>query len=88
MEVHLVHESNDNRTAVIGIMYKIGRPDSFVSMLKNDLETLANTRGVKKGVGIIDPDFIKFGSRKYYRYIGSLTTPPCTQNIIWTILTK
>ncbi|KAL6566788.1 hypothetical protein OROMI_015192 [Orobanche minor] len=32
MEVHLVHESNDNRTAVIGIMYKIGRPDSFLSM--------------------------------------------------------
>ncbi|KAH6827979.1 alpha carbonic anhydrase 2 [Perilla frutescens var. hirtella] len=88
MEVHLVHESSDNRTAVIGIMYKIGRPDSFLSMLKNDLETLANTRGVKKGVGIIDPDFIKFGSRKYYRYIGSLTTPPCTQNIIWTIVTK
>lgn len=33
MEVHLVHESDDNRTAVIGIMYKIGRPDSFLSMV-------------------------------------------------------
>lgn len=35
MEVHLVHRSNDNRTAVIGIMYKIGRPDSFLSKVDN-----------------------------------------------------
>lgn len=33
MEVHLVHESDDNRTAVVGITYKIGRPDSFISMV-------------------------------------------------------
>ncbi|KAL0418221.1 UNVERIFIED_CONTAM: Alpha carbonic anhydrase 7 [Sesamum radiatum] len=34
MEVHLVHQSDDNHTAVIGIMYKIGRPDSFLSMVR------------------------------------------------------
>lgn len=28
LEAHLVHESNDGKTAVIGIIYKIGRPDS------------------------------------------------------------
>ncbi|KAI3450590.1 hypothetical protein Pfo_007255 [Paulownia fortunei] len=88
MEVHLVHESNDNRTAVIGIMYKIGRPDSFLSMMRRDLEAVAQIRDVEKAVGLINPELIKFGSRKYYRYIGSLTVPPCTQNIIWTIVRK
>lgn len=88
MEVHLVHESDDNRTAVVGIMYKIGRPDSFLSMLNADLEAVAYTRDVERIVGIIDPKLMKFGSRKYYRYIGSLTIPPCTQNIIWTIVRK
>ncbi|KAK4482643.1 hypothetical protein RD792_009807 [Penstemon davidsonii] len=39
-------------------------------------------------VGVIDPKLIKFGSRKYYRYIGSLTIPPCTQDIVWTIVRK
>ncbi|XP_051120764.1 alpha carbonic anhydrase 7-like [Andrographis paniculata] len=88
MEVHLVHQTNDNRTAVIGIMYKIGRPDSFLSMMKHNLKAIADTRDVEKTIGIIDPRLIKFGSRKYYRYIGSLTTPPCTQDIIWTIVKK
>ncbi|KAA8544081.1 hypothetical protein F0562_021742 [Nyssa sinensis] len=34
MEVHLVHESNSNETAVVGIMYKIGRSDSFLSKVR------------------------------------------------------
>ncbi|CAK9165207.1 unnamed protein product [Ilex paraguariensis] len=105
LEVHLVHESMDGRTAVFGIMYKIGRPDSFLSMMGKDLKALADIRGVErvmgkdlKGladirgvervVGTIDPRQIKLGSRKYYRYIGSLTVPPCTENIAWTMLRK
>ncbi|KAM0005247.1 putative carbonic anhydrase [Helianthus debilis subsp. tardiflorus] len=52
------------------------------------LKAVSSTREVEKSVGITDPRQIKFGSRKYYRYIGSLTTPPCDQNVIWTIVRK
>ncbi|KAL1558516.1 carbonic anhydrase [Salvia divinorum] len=88
MEVHLVHQSDDGRTAVIGIMYKIGRPDSFISLLKPGFKALGETEDIEKAIGMVDPGLIKFGSRKYYRYIGSLTVPPCTQNIIWSIVRK
>ncbi|CAA0815059.1 Alpha carbonic anhydrase 7 [Striga hermonthica] len=80
--------SHDNRTAVIGIMYKIGRPDSFLSEMQRELEAVAQTHEVEHSVGVVNPRQIKFGSRKYYRYIGSLTVPPCTQNIIWTMVRK
>ncbi|KAK4607080.1 hypothetical protein RGQ29_001057 [Quercus rubra] len=88
LEVHLVHESSDGKVAVIGIMYKIGRPDSFLSSLTDHLEAITNTNEAESEAGLIDPRNIKIGSRKYYRYQGSLTIPPCTQNVSWTIVGK
>ncbi|KAL0390090.1 UNVERIFIED_CONTAM: Alpha carbonic anhydrase 7 [Sesamum calycinum] len=88
MEAHLVHESDDKRIAVVGIMYEIGRPDSFLSMLKRDFEAIVETRDVERTVGVVNPKLVELGSRKYYRYMGSLTVPPCTQNIIWTMVKK
>ncbi|KAI7749939.1 hypothetical protein M8C21_022936 [Ambrosia artemisiifolia] len=88
LELHLVHQSTDGKIAVIGIMYKIGRPDSTLSLMEPYFKALVSTKGVEMNVGIIDPREIKIGSRKYYRYIGSLTTPPCHQNVIWTIVKK
>ncbi|KAK1411953.1 hypothetical protein QVD17_32839 [Tagetes erecta] len=88
LELHLVHQSIDEKVAVVGILYKIGRPDSFLKMMEPYLKALADTRDVEASVGMMDPRQIKFGSRKYYRYIGSLTTPPCDQNVIWTIVRK
>ncbi|KAI3826480.1 hypothetical protein L1987_00528 [Smallanthus sonchifolius] len=88
LELHLVHQSIDKKVVVVGILYKIGRLDSFLTTMEPYLKTLAFTRGVETNTGIINPRQIKIGSRKYYRYIGSLTTPPCDQNVIWTIVRK
>ncbi|KAG2302714.1 hypothetical protein Bca4012_061042 [Brassica carinata] len=87
LELHMVHESLNGSLAVITVLYKIGRPDSFLSLLENKLSAMTDPNE-EKNIGMIDPRGIKFGSREYYRYIGSLTIPPCTQNVIWTIVKK
>ncbi|KAF2283336.1 hypothetical protein GH714_002389 [Hevea brasiliensis] len=88
LELHMVHESQDGKVAVVGIMYIIGRPDSFLSSITDHLRMVAGNGETETVVGVVNPKDIKIGSRKYYRYMGSLTTPPCTENVLWTIVRK
>ncbi|KAI6685814.1 hypothetical protein NL676_031727 [Syzygium grande] len=88
LELHMVHESAKGEIAVVGVMYKMAQPDTFLSTMMNHIERIADTHGVERAIGIVNPNHIKIGSRRYYRYVGSLTVPPCTQNVLWTIVHK
>ncbi|KAK7378114.1 hypothetical protein VNO80_03551 [Phaseolus coccineus] len=85
LELHAVHQNSKGGTAVIGIQYKIGRSNRLLSKLLNDIKSLGDK---DIDLGVINPGIIEFGSRKYYRYGGSLTTPPCTEGVAWTIVKK
>ncbi|KAL6145190.1 PREDICTED: alpha carbonic anhydrase 4-like [Fragaria vesca subsp. vesca] len=85
LELHIIHTSSIGKIAVIGIVYKYGRPDPFLSKLFHHINSVGKE---EVDIGVINPGDIKFGSRKYYRYIGSLTVPPCTEGVIWTIVKK
>lgn len=87
MELHMVHTTPDQKIAVIGYLYKIGKPDAFLSKLLNDIMSMADQK-LERKLGIVDPREIKPGGKKYYRYMGSLTTPPCKQGVVWTINKK
>ncbi|KAM7263871.1 hypothetical protein ACFE04_001554 [Oxalis oulophora] len=93
LELHLVHKTTEDNIAVVGILFRYGDTDPFLAKLKKSLdETAMDKCGENEisqvTVNNLDTKHLRRNSRKYYRYIGSLTTPPCTENVIWTILGK
>ncbi|KAK4481106.1 hypothetical protein RD792_011977 [Penstemon davidsonii] len=92
MELHLVHLNTDPngkvRIAVVGVLYKIGKPNGFLSKLMRSISSMINKGGEEINIGMVDPNEIRVRTKRYYRYKGSLTIPPCTEGVIWTISKK
>ena len=83
MEAHLVHADKDNHLAVVAVMFEAGQPNALLDKVWQqapDIGGKASLTTDLPAVALLPSD------RDYYRFNGSLTTPPCSEGVRWLVL--
>jgi len=88
VEMHFVHADADGNLAVLGVMVQEGAENPAFPKAERLAQLLPDNEGVdyKFGEDIV-LDALFPANRQYYHYMGSLTTPPCSQNVAWHVFT-
>ncbi len=84
MVAHLVHKDVEGRLAVVAVLLDRGNAQPLVQAIWNNLP-------LEKGDEVtarlpIDLNDLLPADRSYYTYMGSLTTPPCSEGVLWMVM--
>lgn len=84
LEVHFVHSKEDGDLAVVAVMFEVGKANPALAPLIAAMPKKENQQ-----VTINHPVDLRAlfpEDLHYYRFSGSLTTPPCSEGIRWLVM--
>lgn len=85
MELHLVHRNASGELAVVGVLLTAGAENPVIKSIFAAMPDRPGPEQLQSQVTLNVQDLLPadLGS---YRYFGSLTTPPCSEEVSWIIL--
>ncbi len=87
MEIHFVHQGQEGEVAVLGVFVKSG-PEN--KALQRIIDHIPSEKGIPfpiPGERINPVDLLPV-NQDYYSFIGSLTTPPCSEGVHWAVMAE
>jgi carbonic anhydrase len=85
LELHLVHKDGSGNLAVVGVMLEKGEKNPVLSQVWG--KSLPKSEGKEVALkSPIDLNALLPSDRAAYRYLGSLTTPPCSEGVKWIVM--
>jgi len=84
-EVQFYHESTDGRIAIVAVMVTVGGVNKDLSPLITRLPIVPDNAVVDPAFLVLPLNFLP-DRKKYFRYDGSLSEPPCTEGVKWIVM--
>lgn len=83
LEIHFVHAAADGTLAVVGVFAEPGEANPVV-------QTVLAAAGTNESAErpMLDLTALLPEGREFFRYAGSLTTPPCSESVAWAVLAQ
>jgi carbonic anhydrase len=85
MVAHLVHKSADGKLAVVAVLLDGGGGSALIDSIWKNLPKEKEKEALVQNVTVDATDLLP-ESRGYYTFQGSLTTPPCSEDVTWLVL--
>lgn len=86
MEAHFVHAGEGGGLAVVGVFMMPGKANAVFNKIVSTMPTEEGPP-VPADAAISSTGLLP-ARRGYYRYEGSLTTPPCSETVNWLVLAE
>jgi methyl-accepting chemotaxis protein len=84
MEMHIVHKNAQGQLGVVGVFMKEGQSNPIIRKIWDSMPTRANMENAAEG-SINAADLLP-SNGSYYHWSGSLTTPPCSEGVMWYMM--
>jgi carbonic anhydrase len=85
MVAHLVHKGPGGKLAVIAVLLDTGKENKLIKTLWDNLPKEKGKENAVDAVKINAVDLLP-ANKGYYTFAGSLTTPPCSEDVTWFVL--
>ncbi len=84
MVAHLVHKNAQDQLAVVAVLLEPGLANAVIEKVWTYMPLDIGDQ-VRLPAEILDMNDLLPKDQRYYQFIGSLTTPPCTEGVLWMV---